>query len=357
VWKRDVVLVSRQGKNLHFAPVLELPVDQNSLELTLCWDATAHHAVVYDEHGKQAASLNVKPPEKLSTAQEAAISLKNTGTNLVLEDLVIRPWAKDAAPRPTPKVSPRDASIDWTTAEELCWSGEPFPLTVPPTQPRALWWDGSSITGRLKSVTKEQMTLSPEWGEDRQITLSSQGLWRLLLGNTAVAKQPQEIESAAGTVLADNGTSFGHSVIVTVPREFRLRRGQVAMTGSGMVGRVVDAATDSGMARVLLLDDPASRLPVMISNSRARAILSGQGNGELLLEHLPGNAQVQMGDKIVTAGSDGVLPSDLALARITRIDGDRVYAEPLAALDRLEWLRIVDFGTISTLSKPNFQTP
>ncbi|HCM83764.1 MAG TPA: rod shape-determining protein MreC [Alphaproteobacteria bacterium] len=170
-------------------------------------------------------------------------------------------------------------------------------------------------------------------------------------------KQPHEIESAAGTVLADNGTSFGHSVIVTVPREFRLRRGQVAMTGSGMVGRVVDAATDSGMARVLLLDDPASRLPVMISNSRARAILSGQGNGELLLEHLPGNAQVQMGDKIVTAGSDGVLPSDLALARITRIDGDRVYAEPLAALDRLEWLRIVDFGTISTLSKPNFQTP
>src|SRR5690606_27919130 len=112
-----------------------------------------------------------------------------------------------------------------------------------------------------------------------------------------------------------------------------------------------------GMARVLLLDDPASRVPVMVGAQRIRAILSGQGNQELLLEHLPSNVQLQTGDKIVTAGSDGVLPSDLALARVVRIDGDRVYAQPLAPLDRLEWLRLVDFGTIATLTKPNFLSP
>lgn len=200
---------------------------------------------------------------------------------------------------------------------------------------------------------REEVASLREWHAEA-VRLNAENL---ALRNLLQMKQPHEIESAAGVVIADNGTSYGHSVIVDVPLSFRARRGQVAMTGSGMVGRVVDAGSENGMARVLLLDDPASRLPVMVGAGRARAILSGQGSNELLLEHLPGNAQVQAGDKIVTSGNDGVLPSDLALAEITRVDGDRVFARPLAPLDRLEWLRLVDFGTISTLSKPNFQTP
>ncbi len=203
-----------------------------------------------------------------------------------------------------------------------------------------------------KSLREESANLREWHAEAVRLNAENRALRALLQ-----MKQPHEIASAAGTVLADNGTNFGHSVIVTIPEDFKLHRGQVAMTGSGMVGRVVDAAPGSGMARVLLLDDPASRLPVMVGASRMRAVLSGQGDNTLLLEHLPGNAQVQAGDKIVTAGNDGVLPSDLALARITRIEGDRVFAEPLAPLDRLDWIRIVDFGTISTLNKPNFQTP
>jgi len=170
-------------------------------------------------------------------------------------------------------------------------------------------------------------------------------------------KQPHEITSTGGAVLADNGTSFGHSVIVSVPEDFKLRRGLVAMTGDGMVGRTVDVAPGTGMARVLLLDDPVSRVPVMLENAKSRAILAGQSNGALLLEHLPSEAAPVVGERILTAGDDGVLPSGLPLARITRIDGDRIWAAPIAPLNRLDWLRLVDFGTINTLAKPNFQAP
>lgn len=170
-------------------------------------------------------------------------------------------------------------------------------------------------------------------------------------------KQPHEITSAAGSVLADNGTSYGHSVIVAVPEDFKLRRGLVAMTGDGMVGRTVDVAPGTGMARVLLLDDPASRVPVMLETSKTRAILAGQGNGVMMLEHLPSGAQPQIGERILTAGNDGVLPTDLPLGRISKINGDRVWAVTFAPLDQLDWLRLVDFGTINTLAKPNFQAP
>jgi rod shape-determining protein MreC len=145
--------------------------------------------------------------------------------------------------------------------------------------------------------------------------------------------------------------------VVSVPEDFHLRRGLVAMTGDGMVGRAVDVAPGTGMARVLLLDDPASRVPVMLETAKTRAILSGQGNGILMLEHLPDGTVPVVGDRILTAGDDGVLPSGLPLARITRVDGDRIWAAPIAQLDRLDWLRLVDFGTINTLAKPNFQAP
>lgn len=214
-------------------------------------------------------------------------------------------------------------------------------------------WQTAAVLQLENKSLKEEVTNLREWhAEAVRLDAENRALRTLLQ-----MKQPHEIQSAAGNVLADNGTSFGHSIIVTIPEDFKLLRGQVAMTGAGMVGRVVDAAPTKGMARVLLLDDPASRLPVMVGEQRIRAILSGQGNNELQLERLPGNAQLKLGDRIVTAGSDGVLPSDLPLARVARIDGDRIYAQPLAPLDRLEWLRLVDFGTIATLNKPNFQTP
>lgn len=203
-----------------------------------------------------------------------------------------------------------------------------------------------------KALREEVSTLREWHTEAVRLNAENRALRALLQ-----TKQPHEITSAAGTVLADNGSSFGHSVLVTTPPDFLIQRGQVAMTGAGMVGRVVDVSANGNLARVLLLDDPASRVPVMIGETRMRAILSGQGSHELLLEHLPDNAQIQVNDKIVTSGNDGVLPSDMALARVTRIEGDRIFAEPLAPLDRLEWLRLIDFGTVSTLSKPNFKTP
>jgi rod shape-determining protein MreC len=202
-----------------------------------------------------------------------------------------------------------------------------------------------------KALREEVATLREWQAEAVRLRAENQALRNLLTMRAA-----HEVTSAAGKVLADQGANFGQSVLVAVPAEFPLRRGLVAMTDVGMVGRTVEISQGAGLARVLLLSDPASRLPVMLEGSRIRAILAGQGTHELLLEHLPSGNMPQVGEKIVSAGSDGVLPSDLPLAQVTRIDGDRVYAAPLAPLDRIEWLRLVDFGTIATLNKPNFQS-
>ena len=167
-------------------------------------------------------------------------------------------------------------------------------------------------------------------------------------------QQTHEIASTAGNVLSDSGSGYGHTILVGVPAEFKLQSGLVAVTGDGMVGRTIEST--GGLARVLLLDDPASRIPVMLQDSQTPAMLVGRGSGKLALENLPSGSPAQVDEWVMTTGSGGILPPGLPVARVSTVAPDHISVKSLAPLDRLDWIRIVDFGTATLLNKPSFQS-
>ena len=125
-------------------------------------------------------------------------------------------------------------------------------------------------------------------------------------------KQEHELQSVTARVFADSGSSFGNSLLVKTEGDTKLRRGMAAITGDGLAGRLVDVDADGRYGRILLLNDISSHVPVVLENSRVRAVLAGTDNGVLELIHLPGDAQLTVGERIVTSGFDGVLPSGAA---------------------------------------------
>ena len=218
-------------------------------------------------------------------------------------------------------------------------------------------WMGQMQTASVLSLenqalSEEVLTLREWHAEAVRLRAENHALRDLL-----AMKQPHEIRSATGQALMDQGSSYSHSLLVQMPNGFFLERGMVAMNSKGMVGRVVNIDNDEAIARVLMLDDPASRIPVMLSQSGHQAILSGQQKGWMLLDHLAPNATPKVGEMIVTAGQDGLLPAGLPLAKVVGNKNGRTWAQPLAPMDQLNWLRLVDFGTITALKKPNFQQP
>lgn len=92
----------------------------------------------------------------------------------------------------------------------------------------------------------------------------------------------------------------------------------------GLVGRVYETGRRS--ARVLLLTDLNSRVPVMVDRSNARAILIGDNSEYPRLEYLGRNPDIEEGDRIVSSGDDGVLPRGLPIGRAvpTREGGWRI---------------------------------
>lgn len=143
-------------------------------------------------------------------------------------------------------------------------------------------------------------------------------------------------------VIANSGGAFARNVLVSAGSRDGVARGQAAVTGEGLVGRVAEVGERA--ARILLLTDLNSRIPVVLEVSRERAVLAGDNSDEPRLLYLPAKTTVKVGDRIVTGGAGGVFPPGLAVGVVAAVEGTNVRVEPYAELPRLDYVGIVDFG-------------
>ena len=123
-----------------------------------------------------------------------------------------------------------------------------------------------------------------------------------------------------------------------------LGRGQAAMTGHGLAGRVTAVGLQS--ARILLITDINSRVPVIVQSSRDRAILAGDNSRLPRLAFLPSNASVNSGDIIVTSGHGGIFPAGLPVGRVSRSDDGVVRVNPFVRFEKLEFVRVIDYLSV-----------
>jgi len=151
-------------------------------------------------------------------------------------------------------------------------------------------------------------------------------------------------------VIADSGGAYARSLMVNAGRDSGVTRGQAAITGGGLVGRVSDVGSQA--ARILLITDLNSRVPVIVETTRQRAILTGDNTARPILRYADAGAVAHIGDRLVTSGQGGVFPPGLPVGVVASVDGEGARVEPYAALSRVDYLRIVDYGLADALPGP-----
>lgn len=149
------------------------------------------------------------------------------------------------------------------------------------------------------------------------------------------------VSSVAAQIIADSGGAFLRNVLVNVGRTDGIARGQPALTGDGLVGRVIELGDRT--ARILLLTDINSHIPVVVEGTHERAMLNGDNSDQPRLVYVQPKTPVKPGDRIVTSGSGGVFPPDLPVGVVASVNGV-IRVEPYADLARLEMVRIVNYG-------------
>jgi rod shape-determining protein MreC len=146
-------------------------------------------------------------------------------------------------------------------------------------------------------------------------------------------------EYLTSAVIGRDPSPFLHYVIINRGSDDGLRRGMPVVTSQGLVGRV--AAVTAGAARVQLITDPGSSINVRLKPSDAEALLTGSLTGELDLQAIPQEAEVTLGDLVLTSGLGGNYPADILIGQVTG-----VRQRPVELFQTASIQPVVDFSQL-----------
>ena len=195
--------------------------------------------------------------------------------------------------------------------------------------------------------------------ENRQLRREVEGLRLRLLRMTDVEGEMLRLGEAmryptppAGRIRAVDvvyvdHTSWLRTMILYTGQE-RARKDQPVLSPGGLVGRVI---TVSGpYAKVQLLTDRAAAVGGMILRTRRQGVVRGTGRGSgLELDYVPLQADVRPGDRVLTAGIDGVFPRGIPIGTVVAVEaGGQLF-------HRIQVAPAVDFGTLDQVYLLEYQ--
>jgi rod shape-determining protein MreC len=146
-------------------------------------------------------------------------------------------------------------------------------------------------------------------------------------------------------VVADAGGVYARAVLLSLGAAgpaAHVAPGQIALDDRGLVGRVTEVGARS--ARVLLITDINSRIPVLLEGSHSRAILAGTNGPRPRLLYWPEGTMPREGERVVTSAEADAFPAGLPIGVVHYSANNVPEVQPYARLNRLEIVRIIDYG-------------
>ncbi len=150
------------------------------------------------------------------------------------------------------------------------------------------------------------------------------------------------------SILSVDLDPYRHRVLLDKGSQDGVFKGQAVLDGEGIFGQVTRVSERS--SEVILISDTEHAIPVASNRSGVRTIAVGTGDSDRLqLPFVTGEADLRVGDLLLSTGLGGVFPPNYPVAEITRVDRPAsetfaiVEARPTAALDRAREVLLVWF--------------
>jgi rod shape-determining protein MreC len=146
-------------------------------------------------------------------------------------------------------------------------------------------------------------------------------------------------------VIGRDPSPFLHYVIINRGSNDGILRGMPVVTDQGLVGRVDAVIADA--ARVQLITDPASEVNVRLQNAEVEASLSGSVTGNVKLDLIPQDANVQTGDLVLTSGLGGGYPPDMIIGQVVNVSSrefelfKQATVQPVVDFHRLQIVLVI----------------
>jgi rod shape-determining protein MreC len=226
-----------------------------------------------------------------------------------------------------------------------------YPLRVIVDAPVRFWgWLGDSTTSRndleleLGRLKAERLVTSARLQKLNALEAENARLRAILDARTQVRDRARVAE-----IMSVDANPYSHSLVIDVGTQDGVTDGQALIDADGVVGQVIEAGLMTSQA--MLISDTDHALPVEVNRNGLRTIVVGTGKiDQLELPFVVNNADIRVGDLLVTSGLGGAFPAGYPVAiveTVTRIPQEAyadVTARPSASLGQVREVMLIFSG-------------
>ncbi|WP_426194269.1 rod shape-determining protein MreC [Massilia sp. DWR3-1-1] len=238
-----------------------------------------------------------------------------------------------------------------------------YPLQMLALVPRDASVNMGSYFSTLSALQKEVRELkstqmaSAQLMQQAQLQMAENAQLRKLMG----AREHLPVTSMMSEILYDARDPASRKVVLDRGTRQGVALGLPVIDNAGVVGQVTRVFPFT--AEVTLLTDREQAIPVQVLRNGLRSVAYGRGqSGVLDLRFVAPNADIVVGDVLITSGMDGIYPAGLAVAKVIQVESNaggvfgRVVCQPLAGIDRNRQLLIL-MAAPDVLPRPAPEAP
>ena len=231
---------------------------------------------------------------------------------------LIRVWAVSA-------VTPFEKAIVWLQSDwRNLWRNYLYL--------RGVRQENRDLKDELERLHLEQVRLKEDAAQARRL--------QALLG----FKEQFISRTLAAQVIGSSGSPQSRSVFIDKGSGDGVAPGMPVITSEGVVGKIWQVYKST--AQVLLLDDQSSGVGAILETSRLQGVLRGKPSGDVVLEKIMADEQVQAGEIVLTSGGDQIFPKGLAVGTVVKVSRSAdsfltIRVRPGANLSKLEEVLVI----------------
>jgi len=200
--------------------------------------------------------------------------------------------------------------------------------------------DYINLREKYQILREENRNLRKGYVENINLRIENRALREML--NMSIR---EEFSTQPAKVVGFYQNKWQSEALLNVGRMQGVEEGMGVMNDDGLVGIVTFAANSS--CKVRLINDPVSSIGARILTSRTLGVVEGSEDKKIVLNYIPTEEQVFVGDIVITSELSENLPPEILIGRIKHVAEDindaykRIEIEPFVDFKNIEYVMVI----------------
>jgi len=160
----------------------------------------------------------------------------------------------------------------------------------------------------------------------------------IALKNLLTVAKEEEFKYITAKLLSVSFSPFSKTALISVGKKHGVELDQIVTNSQGLVGKIIEVSNN--YAKVMLISDANSRIPIKTSSSRENGILAGNNNNSKIL-YLPNNHLVHQDEEVITSGYGSTYPAGILVGHVSKVTENDVTVNIAADLSKAEFVQVI----------------